>query len=38
MNVKKFSKRYEVYQPFAALAVLLLLLEMLLRLTVLRRN
>lgn len=38
MNVKKFSKRYEVYQPFAALALLLLVLELLLRLTVLRRN
>lgn len=37
MNVKKFSKRYEAYQPFALVAVLLLLLEILLRNTVLRR-
>ena len=37
MNVKKFSKRYEAYQPFALAAVLLLLLEILLRNTVLRR-
>ena len=37
MNVKKFSKRYEAYQPFAIVAVVLLLLEILLRTTVLRR-
>lgn len=37
MNVKKFSKRYEAYLPFALVAVLLLLLEILLRNTVLRR-
>ena len=37
MDVKKFSKRYEAYQPFALGAVLLLLLEILLRLTVFRR-
>ena len=37
MNVKKFSKLYEAYQPFALVAVLLLLLEILLRNTVLRR-
>ena len=37
MNVKKFSKRYEAYQPFALAAILLLLLEILLRNTVLRR-
>ena len=37
MNVKKFSKRYEAFQPFALLAVLSLLLELLLRNTVLRR-
>ena len=37
MDVKKFSKRYEAYQPFALAAVLLLLLEILLRNTVLRR-
>ena len=37
MDVKKYSKRYEAYQPFALIAVLSLLLEMLLRFTVLRR-
>lgn len=38
MNVKKFSKRYEAYQPFALAAILALTLELLLRLTVMRRN
>jgi len=37
MNVKKFSKRYEAYQPFAMAAILCLLLEILLRTIVLRR-
>ena len=37
LNVKKFSKKYDVYQRFALPAVLLLLLEMLLRITVFRR-
>lgn len=37
MNVTKFSKRYEAYQPFAIAAVLCLLLELLLRNTFLRR-
>lgn len=37
MNVKKFSKRYEAYQPFAIVALLALLLEILLKLTVLRK-
>lgn len=37
MDVKKFSKRYEAYQPFALAAVLILLLEILLRNTVFRR-
>lgn len=37
MNVKKYSKRYEAYQPFALAAVIVLLLEILLRNTVLRR-
>ena len=37
LNVKKFSKRYEAYQPFALAAVLLLLLEVLLRITIFRR-
>ncbi|MCH4147463.1 MAG: VWA domain-containing protein [Prevotella sp.] len=37
MDVKKFSKRYEAYQPFAIAAILCLLLEILLRTTVLRR-
>ncbi len=36
-DVKKFSKRYEAYQPFALFAIVVLLLEMLLRLTVFRR-
>ena len=35
--VKKFSKKYEAYQPFALAAIMVLLLEILLRLTVLRR-
>ena len=37
MDVKKFSKLYEVYQPFAIGALLILLLEVILRTTVLRR-
>jgi Ca-activated chloride channel family protein len=37
LNVKKFSKRYEAYQPFAIIAVLALLLEILLRITIFRR-
>ncbi|MBR5061400.1 MAG: VWA domain-containing protein, partial [Prevotella sp.] len=37
MSVKTFSKRYEAYQPFALAAMLCLLLEILLRTTVLRR-
>ncbi len=37
LNVKKFSKRYEAYQPYALAAVLLLLLEMLLRITIFRK-
>lgn len=37
MSVKKFSKRYEAYQPFALAAILVLLAEVLLRTTVLRR-
>lgn len=37
MNVKKFSKRYEVYQKFALAAVIILLLEIILRNTLLRR-
>ena len=36
-NVKKFSKRYEAFQPFAIAAALILLLEVLLRLTVFRK-
>ena len=36
-DVKKFSKRYEAYQPFALFAIVALLLELLLRLTVFRR-
>lgn len=37
IDVKKFSKRYDAYQPFAIAALLSMLLEILLRLTVLRR-
>ena len=37
LNVKKFSKKYEAYQPFALVAVLALLLEILLRITIFRR-
>lgn len=37
LNVKKFSKRYEAYQPFAMLALLFFALEILLRLTIFRR-
>lgn len=37
LNVTKFSKRYEAYQPFAIAAAIALLLEILLRITVFRR-
>lgn len=37
MDVKKFSKRYEAYQPFAIAVIICLLLEILLRVIVLRR-
>jgi Ca-activated chloride channel family protein len=37
LNVKSFSKRYEAFQPFAWIAVLALLLEILLRVTIFRR-
>jgi Ca-activated chloride channel family protein len=37
MNVKKFSKRYEAYLPFALSAFLCLLIEIILRTMVLRR-
>ena len=37
LNVKQFSKKYEAYQPFAIVAVLALLLELLLRITIFRR-
>jgi len=37
LNVKKFSKKYDVYQPFAMVAILALLLELLLRITIFRR-
>lgn len=38
LNVKKFSKRYEAFQPFVLGALLMLLLEILLKYTLLRRN
>ena len=37
MDVKHFAKRYEAYQPFALLAVLVLFLEIFLRITWFRR-
>ena len=37
MEVKKVSKRYEAFQPFALAAIISLLLELLLRNTILRR-
>lgn len=37
LNVKKYSRRYEAYQPFALAAFLLLLLEVLFRITIFRR-
>ena len=37
LNVKQYSKKYDVYQPFALVAVLALLLELFLRITVFRR-
>ena len=37
LNVKHFSKKYEAFQPFALVAVLAVLLEILLRVTVFRR-
>ena len=37
LDVKQFSKKYEAFQPFAIIAVLVLLLEILLRITIFRR-
>lgn len=37
MNVTKFSKKYEAYEPFVLAAIICLLLEIVLRTTVLRR-
>jgi len=37
LNVKQFSKKYDVFQPFIAVAVIALLLEILLRITIFRR-
>ena len=37
LNVKKFSKRYEAYQPFALATAISLLIEILLRIIVFRR-
>lgn len=37
LNVKKYSKKYDVYQPFAIAAAVALLLEILLRVVVFRR-
>ena len=38
LQVKKFSKRYEAFQPFVLAALAMLLMELLLRYTILRRN
>ena len=37
LNVKQYSRRYEAYQTFALCAVIFLLLEVLMRITVFRR-
>ncbi len=37
LSVKTYSKRYEAYQPFAIAAILMLLLEILLRITIFRK-
>jgi len=37
LNVKQYSRRYEAYQTFALIAVIALLLELLMRITVFRR-
>lgn len=37
LNVKKYSRRYEAYQPLALVCVLALLLELIVRIVVLRR-
>ena len=37
LKVNNYNRRYEAYQPFALAALLLLLLEMLVRQTLLRR-
>lgn len=37
LNVKTFSKRYEAFQPFVIIALLLIIFEMLLRMTYFRR-
>ena len=37
LSVKTFSKKYEAYQPFAMVAILLLLLEILFRITIFRK-
>jgi len=37
LSVKTYSKKYEAYQPFALAAVLILLLEILLRITIFRK-
>lgn len=37
MDVKKFSRKYDAFQPFVAIAVMALLLEILFRITLFRR-
>lgn len=37
LDVKKFSKRYEAYQPFALALLIMLMLEWIIRTWVLRR-
>ena len=36
-DVKKYSKKYEAFQPFALAAIIIILLEILLRVTIFRR-
>jgi len=38
LQVKKFSKRYEAFQPFVLGALLMLIMEVILRYTILRKN
>lgn len=37
INSKKFSKKYDMFQPFALAAFIVLLIELLLRITIFRK-